>query len=532
MYRSAIFSSVIFSSLYITLVQGFAQAKTNVEIGQIARDITLRIEVIDGLEKGSGVLIQKQKNIYTALTAAHVVKNAKSFKLILPDGKVYQSISVSLPKSNLDLAVVKFKSDQTYQIVTIGTSNSLAIGSPISVSGFPASSRTIVDTEFQFTPGVITGIPNKADSSGYSMMYNSITQPGMSGGPVLNESGQLVAIHGKGDQDENGQKTGINLGIIIEKFGLVASSLGVNLKTEIAFRPNSNMKNAADYLLSARAKEDKYDSLGALADYNQAILLNPNFAEAYFNRGNLKVNYYNGIPTETSLNDVSGAMSDFSKAVELNTKFEDAYLARASVRIDKLKDYPGALSDLNQVILLNPKSHSAYNSRGLLKARNLKDITGGVKDINQAISLSMDFHTKAFYWIDLGDIKNDILADFKGALFDYSQAIKFYQSGIKAMNGKLYNTEIVTNAYYKLGILKRDKLNNFLGSLADFDKLIQYNPFADYYYERGVLKQYNLQDTPGAIQDFKEAAKLYKTYSNGSGIQNCINELEKLGIKL
>jgi len=39
----------------------------------------------------------------------------------------------------------------------------------------------------------------------------------MSGGPVLDEKGRVIGIHGKGDR-KDGNKTGLNLGIPISKY--------------------------------------------------------------------------------------------------------------------------------------------------------------------------------------------------------------------------------------------------------------------------------------------------------------------------
>jgi tetratricopeptide (TPR) repeat protein len=46
---------------------------------------------------------------------------------------------------------------------------------------------------------------------------------------------------------------------------------------------------------------------GAIADYNQAIAINPRFSEAYYNRGIEK----------SDLGDKQGACSDFKKAASL-----------------------------------------------------------------------------------------------------------------------------------------------------------------------------------------------------------------------
>ena len=46
---------------------------------------------------------------------------------------------------------------------------------------------------------------------------------------------------------------------------------------------------------------------GAIADYNQAIKINPNYALAYNNRGNIK----------RTKGDIDGAIADFDRAIKL-----------------------------------------------------------------------------------------------------------------------------------------------------------------------------------------------------------------------
>lgn len=151
MHCSALLLSAIFCGVNIALVQTVTQAKTKVEIGRIAKSVTLRIESVGTSEKGSGILLQKQGDTYTVLTAAHVVKNAEVFRIITPDGNVHKSISVRTANSSLDLAAIKFRANQVYQLAKIGTSNSLEVGSEIYVAGFPASTRTVVDGTLQVT---------------------------------------------------------------------------------------------------------------------------------------------------------------------------------------------------------------------------------------------------------------------------------------------------------------------------------------------------------------------------------------------
>jgi tetratricopeptide (TPR) repeat protein len=62
---------------------------------------------------------------------------------------------------------------------------------------------------------------------------------------------------------------------------------------------------ADDYLNSASEKNKNGDYRGALIDYNRAISLDPNAANAYNNRGLLK---------DEKLNDPQGALIDYDQA--------------------------------------------------------------------------------------------------------------------------------------------------------------------------------------------------------------------------
>jgi tetratricopeptide (TPR) repeat protein len=63
----------------------------------------------------------------------------------------------------------------------------------------------------------------------------------------------------------------------------------------------------------------KYDL--ALSDYSKAIEINPNYANAYNNRGNLY----------SELQKYDLALSDYSKAIEINPNLAQAYLGRGGL---------------------------------------------------------------------------------------------------------------------------------------------------------------------------------------------------------
>jgi tetratricopeptide (TPR) repeat protein len=93
------------------------------------------------------------------------------------------------------------------------------------------------------------------------------------------------------------------------------------------------------------AKHGKGDLKGAMADYNIALEMDPKSAGSYYNRGR----------TEAELNNYDGAMADFNKAIELEPDFARVYSARGSLKLNK-GNQAGAMADFNQAVrLMNPQ---------------------------------------------------------------------------------------------------------------------------------------------------------------------------------
>jgi S1-C subfamily serine protease len=426
------------------LVQQIAMAKSPTEVGEVATAITVEMKSTSNGKVGSGILLQRQGDVYTVLTAAHVLKGSNFMTIKTADGITHRSLTRSMRQTGngVDLATIKFQSSNRYQLAKIGTSNSLKLGSVIYVAGFPTSTFAIEAGILNFTKGEVIGNAVRGNSSGYSLLYSNITRSGMSGGPVLNENGELVAIHGQGDREGtngDGDKTGRNLGIVVERFGRVAGVLGVQLSQTVAALPSNQSLNATDYLLKGNEKYDRQDFRGALADYSQAISLNSQFASAYNNRGN----------TKTKLNDYPGALADFNRAIAIDPREEDFYHNRGLLhgKFNKLRE---ALADFDQVISMNERNARTYNDRAYVK-QQINDFAGALTDYNLAIALDQNY---VLAHINRGALKQLHLGDFNGALADYSRTIV-----IDPKN---------SNAYYNRGYLKATQLADRPGAIADF----------------------------------------------------------------
>ncbi|MDA9030143.1 tetratricopeptide repeat protein, partial [Flavobacteriaceae bacterium] len=77
-----------------------------------------------------------------------------------------------------------------------------------------------------------------------------------------------------------------------------------------------------------------------------------------------------------------------SKAIELNPNYADAYYNRGESKIS-LKDYKEAINDFNKVIELDPLSADAYYNRGISKYYT-NDLNGACEDAKKSRSLGFD----------------------------------------------------------------------------------------------------------------------------------------------
>ncbi|MFN6567807.1 serine protease [Dendronalium sp. ChiSLP03b] len=217
------------TSVIIGIAIAFGQPEIAVtltaqDVSNIAKQITV---VISGPKLGSGVIIHQQGDTYSVLTNGHVVDEAGTYTVQTRDRSTYEVKSNLVQRlPGVDLAVLKFTSSKKYNIATIGNSDAATEGTTVYVSGAPEPVQGIEARTVLVLRGEIVGT-NSQPQEGYVLIYNNNTHRGMSGGPVLDENGHLIGIHGRGARDNDGQKVGFNLGIPIKIF--TASKTGSNL---------------------------------------------------------------------------------------------------------------------------------------------------------------------------------------------------------------------------------------------------------------------------------------------------------------
>jgi len=157
----------------------------------------------------------------------------------------------------------------------------------------------------------------------------------------------------------------------------------------------------------ALAKFDLGDKQGAIADYNQAIAINPQFADAFYNRGLAK----------SDLGDKRGAIADYNQAIAIKPQFANAFYNRGLAKSD-LGDKRGSIADYSQAIAINPQHADAYNNRGVAKSI-LGDKRGAIADYSQALAID-PFYADAY---NRGGDANFSLGDKRGACADYTKSV-------------------------------------------------------------------------------------------------------------
>ena len=141
-----------------------------------------------------------------------------------------------------------------------------------------------------------------------------------------------------------------------QAFGLLALSLTLWAESGCARRaraPRPAM-TAEDYIEQGIASYREGDRNKAIADFDQAIRLDPNSADAYNDRGIVR----------QDRNDLDGAIADFDAALKINPRLPGTLLNRGIARQDK-HDLTGAIADFDAALKIDPRLAKAYLNRGI-----------------------------------------------------------------------------------------------------------------------------------------------------------------------
>jgi S1-C subfamily serine protease len=189
------------------------------------RHLSIRIENSGG--SGSGVIIGREGSSYYVLTAKHIIQDESknthqkftNTQIITADQDRHD-VTSNIVAEGVDLAVVKFTSNNSYPVAEIGNYNPTK-NDRVFVGGYP--SRDKIGSPFwqwQLNPGSILGresIKKSPDYARFDLIYNGKIYGGMGGGGVFDADGKVVGIHSAAEPSDRAS-TGNKLGISSQTF--------------------------------------------------------------------------------------------------------------------------------------------------------------------------------------------------------------------------------------------------------------------------------------------------------------------------
>ncbi|CCI13881.1 Tetratricopeptide repeat protein (fragment) [Microcystis aeruginosa PCC 9806] len=493
------------------------------------------------IANGSGVIIAKEGNIYTVLTADHVLCGEMArtdscadytYTVVTSDGKTRNiEKSTIIRQEGVDLAVFQFESLDNYPVAEIANYNPNT-GDFVFAAGFPKigdnpskwlfSGGRIIEKELGLLltrqsdlstqqSGTLQSVASL--TGGYELVYTSITFGGMSGGAVLDSQGRVIGIHGSSETAGVTEiQLGYSLGIPISTFiGLqerlkVKPQLLTTAQPQVSPQQKQEISQAIAGIIvpNTTAKADIWIERGgqlwrlgryeeAIKAFDEAIKQNDpkNVYLAWYGKG-LALWYWKGLALfaldkdQPAIEALQQAINTLPKGEDLKN-FHSSILQQQSVVYRSLENYEQALTVINQAISLFPNNPNYYNEKYVVLSE-LKRYDEGLATINQAIHLA----PRAAWYNNRGLVYQD-LQKYELALDDFNKAIDLNPNLAMAYNnrGNIYSNQ----QKYDL-------------ALSDYNQAIRINPnYANAYYNRGLLyyyqKKYEL-----ALADFNKAIEL------------------------
>lgn len=174
--------------ILVDSVTKISKSVVNISSVRIIQDQIFRVFPVQGV--GSGVIIDKTGNV---LTNYHVIDDAERLQVTLTDGRIFKGKIVGVDPPT-DLAVIKIETREDIPFANLGDSSKLkagqivlAIGNPFGLTGGPT-----------VTSGIVSSLNRRIETENGMLeliQTDAAINPGNSGGPLVNTSGEVVAIN-------------------------------------------------------------------------------------------------------------------------------------------------------------------------------------------------------------------------------------------------------------------------------------------------------------------------------------------------
>ncbi len=174
----------VFLSFSSALAYNFApDEKVNINVYEKINPsiVAIDAEIADGFSAGTGCIVRSDGII---LTGSHVIEGSDSIEVKTSDGKLYMAKVIALMGKGKDLALLKIDTDKKLPVIPFGDSDEVKVGQKVLAIGNP----------FGFAGTLTQGIISRIDKTKGRIQTDASINPGCSGGPLLNTSGEVIGI--------------------------------------------------------------------------------------------------------------------------------------------------------------------------------------------------------------------------------------------------------------------------------------------------------------------------------------------------
>ena len=144
--------------------------------------VAIDAQTSDGISAGTGCIVSSDGLI---LTGSHVVDDSKSIEVTMSNGQVYKAELISKMGKNKDLALIKISPKTKLQTIKFGDSQDIKVGQKV----------LAIVNPFGFYGTLTQGIVSRIDYTKNKIQTDAAINPGCSGGPLLNSSGEVIGIN-------------------------------------------------------------------------------------------------------------------------------------------------------------------------------------------------------------------------------------------------------------------------------------------------------------------------------------------------
>lgn len=225
------------------------------------------------------------------------------------------------------------------------------------------------------------------------------------------------------------------------------------------------------------------------------------------------------------------AIAQFNQAIQLDPNFKEAYSGRGFAQL-QLGQLPQALSSYNQILQIDPMAAIAYSGLALVHARLGDDQQAKAETVKSASLLARQT-TRHLYHSELSLLE---LNEATAGQTPRSQVWSLIDQGYGQINAKNYRAAVNTftqavqlmpsgsaRPYIDRGVAYF-WLQDYRSAIDDFSTAIRFNPFFVKAYEYRARAYEQVGKSQLARADYQKASDLARQFGSRSPDQNVANQ--------